>query len=260
MKEKIMNIYQHFRQEERELIDQVLEWKRVVEDTYVAKLTDFLDPRAQQIVQIIMGDSTDILCHFFGGIDNAERKRALLVPNYHIVDIDDYQVSIYEIEYPKKFVTIEHPQVLGSLMSLGLKREKFGDILIDQGLIHMVLAKEIHSYLEHQLTSIGRVKISLKEIQFSEAISVQNQWKEEVMTVSSLRLDVVISALFNLARQKSQLLIDQGLVKVNFGAILRFECGENDMISVRGYGRSKIISIEGKTKKDKWRITAGKQK
>lgn len=40
-----MNIYQHFRPEEREFIDQVLNWKNIVENTYAPKLTDFLDPR-----------------------------------------------------------------------------------------------------------------------------------------------------------------------------------------------------------------------
>jgi RNA-binding protein YlmH len=39
-----------------------------------------------------------------------------------------------------------------------------------------------------------------------------------------------------------------------------FECDVGDMISVRGYGRAKILAIEGKTKKEKWRIIVGKQK
>jgi RNA-binding protein YlmH len=65
-----------------------------------------------------------------------------------------------------------------------------------------------------------------------------------------------------LSRQKSQVLIGQGLVKVNWMVIESpsFECQMGDLISTRGFGRVKILSIEGKTKKDKWRITIGKQK
>ncbi|CAG9607490.1 RNA-binding protein [Pseudoneobacillus rhizosphaerae] len=257
-----MSIYQHFRPEEREFIDQVLEWKRIVTDTYVAKLTDFLDPRLQQIVHLIIGDSTDVHCHFFGGVDNAERKRALIYPEYHIVDHNDFQVTIFEVEYPKKFVTIEHREVLGSLMSLGLKREKFGDILFEGDRIQIIIATEINSYLRLQLASIGRAKISLKEIPTNEVLKIENKWTEEAATVSSMRLDTIISALYNVSRQKSQILIEQGLVKVNFATSLKtsFECHEFDMISVRGYGRTKITSIEGKTKKEKWRIIVGKQK
>lgn len=257
-----MNIYQHFRPEEHEFIDQVIQWKRIVEDTYVAKLTDFLDPRSQQIVQLIIGETTDICCHFFGGVENAERKRVLIAPKYHVVENEDYQVSIFDIAYPKKFVTVEHPQVLGSLMSIGLKREKFGDILIDDDRVQIIVAKEISSYLQLQLNSIGKAKVTLREINPCDAISIKNSWVEEVTTVSSLRLDTVLSAFYNISRQKSQTLIEQGLVKVNFSTVVKisFECGESDMISVRGYGRTKIISIEGKTKKDKWRISVGKQK
>jgi RNA-binding protein YlmH len=257
-----MSIYQHFRPEEREFIDQVLEWKQIVTDSYVAKLTDFLDPRLQQIVHLIIGDSTDVRCHFFGGVENAERKRAIIIPEYHIVDNNDYQLSVFEIEYPKKFITIEHPQVLGSLMSLGLKREKFGDILFEGDRIQIIVAKEINSYLGLQLSSIGRAKVLLKEIPTNKVINIENNWNEEATTVSSMRLDTIISALYNISRQKSQVLIEQGLVKVNFATILKtsFECHEYDMISVRGYGRTKITSIEGKTKKEKWRIVVGKQK
>jgi RNA-binding protein YlmH len=257
-----MSIYQHFRPEEREFIDQVLDWKRGVEDSYVAKLTDFLDPREQQIVHLILGDTSEYHCQFFGGTDNTERMRALIAPEYHIIEHEDFQISIFEIEYPKKFVSLEHPQVLGSLMSLGLKREKFGDILIEKDRIQFVVTKEIHSYIQLQLTSIGRAKISLKDVPLSEAIRIQNHWIEEATTVSSMRLDAVISAIYNISRQKSQQLIEQGLVKVNYVIIekISFECAEYDLISVRGYGRSKVTSIDGKTKKDKWRIIIGKQK
>jgi RNA-binding protein YlmH len=257
-----MNIYQHFRPEEREFIDQAVHWKRIALDSYALKLTDFLDPREQQILNKVIGESSEVRCQFFGGTENAERQRAVIVPEYYTFDLEDYQLTIFEIEYPKKFISIEHPQVLGTLMSLGLRREKFGDILIEGDRIQLIVGKEINSYIHLQLTSIGRAKISLKEIPLSEAISIKNSWKEETVTVSSLRLDAVVSALYLISRQKSQLLIEQGMVKVNFVVLEKpsFECGESDMISVRGYGRTKIISIEGKTKKDKWRITAGKQK
>jgi len=39
-----------------------------------------------------------------------------------------------------------------------------------------------------------------------------------------------------------------------------FECGEGDTISVRGYGRSKIFSFDGKSKKEKWKMVIGRQK
>lgn len=257
-----MNIYQHFRSEEREFIDQVLQWKMIVEDTYSPKLTDFLDPREQEIVRTIIGSQGVVKADFFGGAAVCERKRAFIFPEYIDAEQDDFRIVLFEIDYPKKFVTIEHPQVLGSLMSLGLKRSKFGDILTEDLSVQFFANEEISDYIKLQLTSIGRSSVSLKELPLNEAIQVKNSWQEMSTTVSSLRLDALVAAIYNLSRQKSQMLIGQGLVKLNWTTIENpaFECGVADVLSVRGHGRSKLISIEGKTKKDKWRIVAGKQK
>ncbi|UII57337.1 RNA-binding protein [Cytobacillus spongiae] len=257
-----MSIYQHFRPEEREFIDQVLQWRSFVENTYAPKLTDFLDPREQQILQSVIGQANDVSFCFFGGTEGAERKRTLLYPDYYVISEEDFQLQLFEIDYPRKFVTIEHPQVLGSLMGMGLTRRKFGDILFEEDRIQFFAAQEVVDYIKLQLTSIGRASISLKEVSLQEALKDEEEWKEQSVTVSSLRLDTVISGVHNISRQKSQLYIQQGLVKINWTTIENpaFDCGEGDVISVRGFGRSKVITIEGKTKKDKWRMTVGKQK
>ena len=62
-----MSIYQHFRPEERGFIDQVLNWKDFVENKYAPKLTDFLDPREQQILKMIIGQQTALISVFLEG-------------------------------------------------------------------------------------------------------------------------------------------------------------------------------------------------
>lgn len=257
-----MEIYQHFRPEEREFIDQTLDWKHYVENSFAPKLTDFLDPREQQIVKMIIGEHGDVAVAFFGGIDTAERKRALLFPEYFHVSEGDFQISLFQVNYPVKFVTIEHRHVLGSLMSLGLKRGKFGDILEADTEIQFFAADEISTYIQTQLQSIGKASVRIEKIPFAKAIHIQESWQELNITAASLRLDAIISAMYPISRQKAQNLIERGLVKVNWTIIetSSFECHESDIISVRGFGRAKIVSIEGKTKKDKWRIVTNLQK
>lgn len=257
-----MNIYQHFRPEEREFIDQAVDWKAYVETTYAPKLTDFLDPREQQIIKTIICEHGDVTVSFFGGAENNERKRAILAPDYFHAAHDDFKVTLYEIDYPVKFVTIEHRQVLGSLMSLGLKRGKYGDILFDGDTVQFFATKEISDFIEMELKSIGRAQIRLQELPLEKAITVADSWQDLSVTSSSMRLDTIISSIYPISRQKAQLLIGQGLVKVNWTVIesVSFECGEGDTLSVRGFGRVKIAAIEGKTKKDKWRILAKLQK
>lgn len=256
-----MNIYQHFRPEEREFIDQVIGWREYVEQTYAPKLTDFLDPREQQIIKTIVG-TRDVQCSLFGGYESAERQRALLYPDYFEASHEEFQISLFELEYAKKFISIEHRQVLGSLMSLGLKRGKFGDIVLKGDQVQFFAAAEVSDYVRLQLDSIGRAGITLKEIPLQNAIQPEVSWREVSTTASSLRLDTIMSAVYNISRQKSQTYIQQGTVKVNWTTIenTAFECGEGDILSVRGLGRAKIVTIEGKTKKDKWRVIAGRQK
>ncbi len=257
-----MSIYQHFRSEEKEFIDQVLNWREAVQNTYAFKLTDFLDPREQEITKQIIGSNQAVKLSFFGGIHSAERKRAIIYPDYYECAEDDFQLSLFEVDYPKKFVTIEHPQVLGSLMSLGLKRGRFGDILIYESRIQIVVSQEIEEYIVLQLESIGKATVSLRKLPLTDAIHSGEAWSNKNVTVSSLRLDTVISSIYNFSRQKAQVMIQHGAVKINWMTVENpaSECCEGDIISVRGYGRSKMIELEGKTKKDKWKITVGVQK
>ncbi|MGE8204159.1 RNA-binding protein [Heyndrickxia sp. NPDC080065] len=253
------NIYQHFRPEEKEFIDQVINWREFVEDSYAPKLTDFLDPRQIHIVQSIIGSEQNVKMGVFGGHADCERKRVLLYPEYFSPEKDDYQIVLFELKYPNKFVTITHRQVLGTLMSLGIKREKFGDIFIHQERIQLIIAKELQEYIKLELGQIGKTSVQLIEMPLDEVIHSGEMWHEIQTTVSSLRLDAVLSSVYHISRQKAQTLIQHGLVKVNWRTIEQtaFTCEEGDVISARGFGRSKILVIDGKTKKEKWRIHAG---
>lgn len=257
-----MSIYQHFRPEEKDYIDQALNWIEQVKYSYAPKLTDFLDPRQQQIISILLGHDEEVKIETSGGIEGAERQRALLFPDYYSLEQTDFQICLYEIVYPKKFITLEHRQILGTLMSLGLRREKFGDILIQNDQIQFVAAEEIGTYVTVNLDKIGKASITIKEIPFTEIIQVDESWIEHNYTVSSLRLDTVVATAFNISRQKAQALIGSGKAKVNFKQIekISLDCQVCDTISVRGFGRCKIISVNGQSKKDKWKITLGKKK
>lgn len=256
------HLYQHFRAEERYFIDQVLEWKEIVVTQYSPKLTDFLDPREQEIVSSVIGENLDVKVSFLGGIEETERKRALFYPDYFQHVEDDFKLTLFEVQYASKFVTLQHQQVLGSLMSLGLKRSKFGDIRLSDHIVQFVCASEIADFLEANLQEVGRAKINLTRKNLNELIRQSEMKEESITTVPSLRLDVIGSTIYNISRQKIQPLITNGLVKVNWKTVdsVSFECREGDTLSVRGYGRSQLISIEGKTKKDRWRIVVTKHK
>ncbi|MDN4523497.1 RNA-binding protein [Fictibacillus fluitans] len=254
-----MSIYQHFRKEEYSFIDQVMQWKDEAEERYSVKLTDFLDPREQDIAQSIIGKDSEASLSFWGGSSFSERKRALIYPSYFQPEPKDFEVSILEVRYPAKFVSIEHRDVLGSLMNLGIKREKFGDILQNGERLQFVAAEEISDYLLLNVDRIGKAGVKLERVAESDLIESTESYEIREGTVSSLRLDVVLSEIYNLSRSKVNPLIQSAKVKVNWRVTeeVSFPVEAGDYLSVRGFGRSKLMAIEGKTKKDKWRIQYG---
>jgi len=257
-----MELYQHFRKEEHPFIDQVLEWKDTVSRQYAPKLTDFLDPREQQIVQSIVGSDEDVRVSFFGGVPFAERKRAFLYPPYIEPDEGDYGIVLFAVRYPDKFISLEHRDVLGALMSLGLRRGKFGDILVQGGEIQFFAAAEVADYIRLHVETIGKARVTLEPLPLSAAMPIEETWQEGTVTVSSLRLDAVLAQAFRLARDKARTLVESGLVKVNWRVVDKpdFVCGPGDVLSARGFGRCKLFSVEGPTKKERWLVRIGRQK
>jgi len=254
-------VLQHFRKDEQPFIEQVSGWLREIQDRYAPKLTDFLDPRQQYIVQSLVGQNDDIVATAFGEFPNAERKRMFISPSYFEATDDDYNIIVFSIRYPSKFIKLEHPDVLGSLMSLGLDRSKFGDIRVDDSRIEFALASEVADFVRMNITSIGKSKVQVEELPEDHPyLENKDVWVEETHTVSSMRIDTIIASLFNVSRQKASLLITSGKVKVNWTVREQssFELHESDLLSIRGFGRIKIGLIEGRTKKDKIRLQIGR--
>ncbi len=241
----------------------MIEWQGDVTLRHLDRLSDFLDPRQQEIVRSIIGQDDDVSLSFAGGSRYAERCRLYMTPPYLETSDDDFKLTLFSIEYPMKFVTLEHRDILGSLMNVGVKREKFGDIFIsDDGVAQVVVASEIADYVEMNIHTIGRASVRLNRIPLSEHIIPKDEWEESVITVSSMRLDVVIAQMYKLSRSKVTPFIEKGLAKVNWKTVDRvdFLLQEGDYISVKGFGRSRVFAIEGLTKKEKFRLRFGRKR
>ncbi|WP_108305713.1 RNA-binding protein [Metalysinibacillus jejuensis] len=254
------HILQHFRPEEKPFIEQVVGWQREVEDRYAPKLTDFLDPRERFIVQAIIKQSEDCRLMSSGGFLQAERQRVLIYPSYYEPTAEDFQIALFRINYPVKFVSLTHPQVLGTLTASGIDRKRFGDIRLEDNEVQCAVSEEIADFLQVQMTAVGKAKVALEKITTQQALAPSDEkWEEQLHTVSAMRLDVVLASALTISRQKAQQLITSGRVKVNHTVRedRAFELHEEDLLSVRGYGRMKVIAIEGRTRKQKIKVIIG---
>jgi len=253
-----MSIYQHFREEEQPFIDQVLSWKEQVERTYQAKLTDFLDPREQQIIDMLTGTAGDDLqVKLDGGGTYSERKRVVIAPFYEEITNESFGLTLVQASYPDKFITLNHPDVMGAFLSLGIERRKLGDIFVENGKIQIIMAAAIAPYVMANLTAIKKAKVTLTEKPLTDLMETELTWIESDKTVSSLRLDTILKEIYNLSRKHAIEFITKKLVKVNFKIVedRKFDLQAGDLISLRGKGRSKLVRINGRTKKDKYKVT-----
>jgi RNA-binding protein YlmH len=255
-----MSIYEHFRKEEQPFIERAIDWLDQVENRHQRRLTDFLDPRQVYILNILKSKYPSVVLATSGGFLGAERCRVVLCQEYTTIDDMDFGLSAFQITGSSTaFDGLEHKDFLGALLSCGLKRDKFGDILLRPGFAQIVVAKEVASYVQLQLNQVHRTSVSLQEISLESLIAVDTQWKPSTITVPSTRADVVVGEVFHLSRSKVLLPIRAGHLKINWMVVdsPAFPIKAGDIVSLRGYGRFKVSSEEGQTRKGNTRLEIG---
>lgn len=250
------DIYQHYRPEEQPFIDKVFGWIDQVDLTYAPYTTVFLTPREKMIVEQLVASRDEISVIFKGGYEGAERKQACMYPQYYEPNDEDFTIVLFNIKYPEKFGNLTHGRILGTFISTGIERERIGDIITDGTNWHALVDASISDYLKTQVTKIANVGVQLEELSFDDILTSQEQWEVKHVISSSLRLDTLLSKVYNFSRQRAKNSVSQGDVKVNFVPMERpdVEIGINDIISLRKFGRFWINDIEGMTKKDNYRL------
>lgn len=215
--------------------------------------TFFLSPDIAYGIEDILKKTPEISYKKWGGYEAAERVKFFLCP---YGDTPKIELTMLEFSYNPKFSTIEHKDVLGALMGLGIQRERTGDILIFEGKINVFVEKDLADYIILNLDKIGRAGVKGRISDWEAIKEYHRPEKTSNINVKSLRLDAVIAAFYNLSRGEAQSLIESEKVKVNYKYILStsFFVEIGDLISVRGYGRFELDEIEGKTKKDRIRV------
>lgn len=235
----------------RRLLDKI----EIVERNYEVEYTDFLDPYQIRLSESIL-NRFDVNYHAEGGHDDAERKSIVIYPDYLLKDDVESPVAAIEIRGSFKFNEVSHRDYLGSILGTGVKREKIGDIYIGEGHAQVVLHRDILDYLAVNLERIGKERVQVKEIDFSEIEKCEIEYEDRVIVVSSDRLDAIISEVYGLSRAKSKSAVSSDRVKVNWAPVsepsLKLSAG--DLVSVRKLGRFIVGESKGTTRKDNERL------
>ncbi|MDF2677759.1 MAG: putative RNA-binding protein [Bacillota bacterium] len=248
--------YDFIKDEESKIVVKKIQDKiSYVNKNFSPALTEFINPYVAEL-SVPLINNFNINYELFPSYEYGERKVFILYPDYlERVNADDYIAGI-RIKNKSKFKILDHKDYLGSLMSLGIDRNKTGDIFVYEDFADIVVHKDIVDYIIYNLEKIGNSKIEF-EILKADEIAYKEQ-KHEILNItsSSLRLDNILKHITNKSRDIATSLINSGDVKVNYVVEERvtYLVKENDMLSVRKFGRFKISKLMGLTKSGKNKI------
>ncbi|MFY9483190.1 MAG: YlmH/Sll1252 family protein [Tissierellaceae bacterium] len=230
----------------------VLDKVEMVLSQHLVETTDFLDPYEVRLAKSILNRFDDLAYIEFGGYDDCERKIIVIYPSYLVIgDLTDY-LSCIKVE--GDLSDLSHKDYLGALLGLGITREKVGDILVHNDYGFLIVKDEIGDFVLYNLEKIANKNVTTEGVTFDDIVVPALEYKEIQRSLTSLRVDLVISSVYNISRKESMAIIKRGSVKVNWEPIDKpsREIEVNDIVSVRGYGRFILHSIDGLSRKGRY--------
>lgn len=194
----------------------------------------------------------------YGFSDDAERELIAFSNGNKNIEIFESVAKIIKISYNDKFNKLEHRDFLGSIMSLGFAREKIGDLVIEGNCVYLPVVVDFVEYIIHNLKKVRNVSVNVSTELFN--ILPQKKIGSLYRVVASLRIDVIVSALTNLSRDKSRILIKNKKVKLNgnFELYPDTKVREDSLVVISGYGKFKIKENLGNTSKNRIKLVIDK--
>lgn len=195
----------------------------------------------------------EVKTKFFGGYDDAERCMCA----FYVEDNGLYFPMVALKLKPKsKTANLNHRDYLGSVLSLGIKRETLGDIVIRRDDAIMFCTCDMADYIADSLFKIGGTGVTVTKEETYEDLQIQRNFDSFSATVSSLRCDSVIAVALKMSRSKALEFIERGLATHNYEPVKSSHqlVSDGDTLSVRGYGKFKMQTDGNLTKKGRIHI------
>ena len=157
-------------------------------------------------------------------------------------------IKIYEIVSSND---LRHQDILGTLYSLNISDEMFGDVVIWNNRYFIIILSSIDNYIKSNLTSIRNSKVELIEKDPYYLKDYKQEYEECIIIVPSIRVDVIVSKIINSSRSNALEKIKNGDIYLNYELLTKptYMLKENDIFSIRKYGKYKFNGIINETKK-----------
>lgn len=241
--------------EERLVLSHMCDLYRKSEKTQKILYTRFMTPRQILLAKERFGGVADL--EFGGGFDDAERCMAAFVPNdreqtsFPLCGIDITNTGKRELS---------HRDYLGALLSLGITRDKIGDIVVTPKGAVAVVCTDIADFIANNLTKVASCGIKIEIVHDMAGLVIEKKFSDTSCTVSSMRLDCIVSGATGKSRSQSVSLIAEGLVSVNYSQEKNVShiVKNGDVVTIRGFGKMIVQTDMSLTKKGRIHINIRK--
>lgn len=144
---------------------------------------------------------------------------------------------------------LKHSDILGVMFSLNINENYFGDIVIKDNRYFIYIFDHLKEYLISNLKSIKNNNVEIKEVNINYLENYERKYEVIEFVSTSERLDKIVSTLTHINREKIKEKIKNKEIFVNYEIknstyILK----ENDILSIRKFGKYKYIGVKNKTK------------
>ena len=234
----------------------LIELSKIAYQRDIVTYSDFLNLNELNILHTTPKQEWFSRYETYGGYEYSERQMVAFLPDALCYE-NKYPICALKIEpLQRKFSeSLSHRDYLGAILNLGIDRCKLGDILIEDYYAIVFAHQSLKNFIMEELTRIRHTSVCITEID-AEDVSYQPNTKEISGTVSSLRLDSLLSLAFSSSRSKLVAYIENGKVFVNGKLVTSngYQIKENDIISVRGLGRFQFKEMLSQTKKGRFYV------
>jgi len=244
--------------EDKYFVAKILDQLELVNKRRKVVNTEFLDLHKKGIVIEIMKFLKQPYL-LFGGIDGAERQMLILFTQ----DIDEQEVtthcrnsiSIIQIHLPNMLHgKYFHRDYLSGIMKTGIKREKCGDILVNNEGAYYIVQSDISDFVLDNLKQLTRFKkANIEKIERMEMNILEKEKEELKIIVPSERLDSIVSELAHTSRNQANIIIKENKVLINDMVEIKNSkmLKAGDIITIRGKGKFQFTEIVGESSKGK---------
>ena len=256
-------------------------------EAYDTAFSDFLTPREQRLFySACAAEGQADRLFFYGGAPGAERRIAVLVPEWLLGDVpvsdpfdesrEQYVASLIENETidisgaiaavslnGSDYGSLTHRDWLGAILALGLERHVLGAIaVLDEHRAVVFVKPAIVPFIADTLHHAGSDTVRAAAITLPDGFEIPRSFERMEASVASPRLDGVVRALTNLSRSDAASLVLAGDVELNYFPEEKTDAPveDGDILSIRGYGKYIIDSANTVTRRGRNRLVARKYK